>query len=165
KNIDELEKALVSFEKENSEIESGISHVIGDFIMWKTISDSRIPDDNNEATISSYGEVNEIQLNLEELTHYGDGKFGIHFCLEMEVYVTYYIYKPDYYMLREGSGHTLSISDHNDHYFEAEEDFNINVIGTAAFTIDSDSFDLADISESIINGTLEIDEVSAIELC
>jgi rRNA-processing protein FCF1 len=164
-NIDEIEKAIVSYEEETHDIGLHISNKIGEFILWESFNDNSIPDDNNEATISSYGEVKSIEVLSNELAHYGDGKFGIPFSLKIEVYGFYYIFKADYYMMRENNDFSLSVSDHNDHYFEVEDEFIVNVSGTAALTIDSTSFDLDDISESIINGSIEIDEVSEIKLC
>lgn len=62
-------------------MQSRISWVIGDYIIGSTILD-----DNNEATISSFGEVEDIELELDNLIYYGSGSVGIPFQLEIDVY-------------------------------------------------------------------------------
>ena len=166
-NIEDVKNAIIDFEKENREIELGVSDKIGESLMWQTIFDACVPDENNEATISSYGEVKDIEIDLDlaNIYYYGNGKFGFDFSLEMEVYGTYYINKSDYYMMELERDSIPAVSDHNDHYFEAEEDFQIKVEGMAALTIDINKFELKNISESILNCMLEIDHISKIELC
>ncbi|EGQ8118640.1 PIN domain-containing protein [Vibrio cholerae] len=153
-------KAINEFEENEAELQSRISRAIGDYIIGSVITDSTIPDDNNEATISSFGEVEDIELELDNLLYYGSGSVGIPFQLEIDVYAYFYIFKADYYAM----GYRLSVSDHNDHYFEAEDEFRVTVRGIATVKFDRDNLDFDDFSNSLDLESLIIDSVESIDL-
>ncbi|MCC3798592.1 PIN domain-containing protein [Vibrio parahaemolyticus] len=133
-------KAIHDFEENEGDLKSGISWEIGDYIIGSVIIDGTIPDDNNEATISSFGEVDSIELDLDNLLYYGSGSVGVPFELEIDVCAYYYIFKADYY----GMEFPPSVSDHNDHYFEAEDEFRVTVQGIATVKFDRDNLDFDD---------------------
>jgi len=164
-NLDAIEHAIESFENENNEISSNISNKIGEAIVWKSIEDSSIPDDNNEAIINGYDEAEYIELCFSELAYYGNGLFGIPFSVKIVVGAIYYIFKSDYYCMDSDREHVPSVSDHNDHYFEAEDEFEIIVKGTASIAIDRDNIDLEEFSECVDYDSIAIDEIDSIELC
>lgn len=152
---------IVKFEEHSGELASEVSSKIGDYVCGETIEDPSIPDDNNEAHISQFGDVNSITLDLNGMAYYGGGNVGIPFEVEMYVYAYYYIFKADYY----GLDNPPSVSDHNDNYFEAEEEFSVKVNGIASVMFDRDNIDLDDFSNTIKLETLEIDSIENIELC
>lgn len=158
-NIKEVIFALQEYENDSDVISSIISNNIGETIQWKTINDPAIPDDNNEATISGYYDAEDIEINFSELAYYGNGQFGIPFSLKIVVSVFYYIFKSDYYCLENAP----SVSDHNDHYFEAEDEFDVLVTGTVSITINRDKINLGKFSECIVS--IAIDKIDTIELC
>jgi hypothetical protein len=153
-------KAIHDFEENEAELQSGISGEIGDYIIGSVIIDGTIPDDNSEATISSFGEVDSIELELDNLLYYGSGSVGIPFQLDINVYAYYYIFKADYY----GMEFPPSVSDHNDHYFEAEDEFCVKVQGIATVKFDRDNLDFNDFSNSLDLKSLKIDSVESIDL-
>jgi len=163
-NLDSVQEALKVFEDESGEITAKISSDIGEKLMWRRIVHSSIPDDNNEASISGYYDPEGIELNFDYLTYFGSGEFGVPFELKIEVSATYYIFKSDYYALDVGGEHTPSVSDHNDHYFEAEDTFVINVMGTASITVDWSKFNPDDFSECVDFESIGIDEIEDISL-
>ncbi|SOD18713.1 hypothetical protein [Nitrosomonas ureae] len=57
------------------------------------------------------------------------------------------------------------VSDHNKHYFEAEEEFELCVSGLVAIEIDRDNINLDDMSLSINKEGFVIDEITDIKLC
>ena len=81
-NKEEIRLAIQNYENECGKISIMLSKDIGKAIMWKTIGDSSIPDDNNEATINGYDEAEDIEFDFTELAYYGNGQFGIPFMLE-----------------------------------------------------------------------------------
>lgn len=164
-NIGPIVDALEAHEEQEGEIHSFLSRCIGEEIMWGKISDPSIPDDNHEATINSYYDPENIELDFPHARYYGNGQFGIPFTLENTVIAFYYIFKSDYYCLDPDRENVPSISEHNDHYFEAEEEFNVKVTGLISITLDRDKIDVDEISECIVDGSINIDEVSEIELC
>ncbi|HDY7722567.1 TPA: hypothetical protein RQK05_004649, partial [Vibrio vulnificus] len=153
-------KAIHDFEENEGDLKSGISWEIGDYIIGSVIIDGTIPDDNNEATISSFGEVDSIELDLDNLLYYGSGSVGVPFELEIDVCAYYYIFKADYY----GMEFPPSVSDHNDHYFEAEDEFRVTVQGIATVKFDRDNLDFDDFSNSLDLDSLKIDSVESIDL-
>ena len=58
-----------------------------------------------------------------------------------------------------------SVTDHNDHYFEAEDEFEVIVTGTVSISIDRDNMKLDKFSECINQDLIAIDEIESIELC
>ncbi|AYQ56215.1 hypothetical protein MS2017_0472 [Bathymodiolus thermophilus thioautotrophic gill symbiont] len=159
--ISQLIEAIRQHEKKCREITNFISNNIGETIMWKTFTDQSIPDDNNEATISGYEEVEHIDLDFSEIRYYGNGQFGIPFNLTITVSAYYYIFKSDYYMISDEEHAPPSVTDHNDHYFEAEDEFKLNVVGLASISLNINNINLENISEYITK--YNIDEITDIE--
>lgn len=164
-NIGPTVDAIEQYENDNKEIMNFISNSIGEAIIWKTFSDPSIPDDNNEATVNSYGEGEDVELDFDEIGYYGNGQFGIPFNVKIIVLADYYIFKPDYYGMDPEREHVPSVTDHNKHYFEAEEEFELCVSGLVSIAVDRDNMNFDDFSESIVEESFEIDEITDIELC
>jgi len=164
-NIGSIVDAIEQYENDNSEIMNFIASNVGEYIVWKTFSDPSIPDDNNEATINSYGEAEDVELYFEDIAYYGDGQFGIPFDLKILVLADYYIFKSDYYCMDPEREHVPHVSDHNKHYFEAEEEFELCITGLVSIEIDRDNINLKDMSDSINEDDFVIDEITDMQLC
>lgn len=105
---------------------------------------------DGEATISSYSDGLNINLNLDKAIHYGENQFGFDFELEVEVFIDYYIDKSEYYMSLADHEHeprNVSIDDWNDHVFQAESDVNVAVKGTVSIKIDTSNVDFAELAK------------------
>ena len=133
-DVDESEESLVlDYCKNNlSELISRIGTVIPNFLAWKSITSDKIPDDNNEGTIVNSDEPNNINYDFSEVVYYGGGIIVIPCTFEVDVGVSYYLYKADYYAM----GKTLSVSDHSDHYYSVEESFRASVEALIRFEFD-----------------------------
>ncbi len=164
-NLERIESAIIEFENEYGEISIAISKEIGEKILWETISDPSIPDDNNEASINSYYEPEDINLDFTDISYYGGGNFGVPFTLKILVGAIYYIFKADYYCMDHDREHVPSVTDHNDHYFEAEDEFDIEVKGMATVSIDRDNIDYDDFGKCVNLESIGIDSIESIELC
>lgn len=164
-NLEKIESAITEYEYEYGEISIEINNNIGEKILWETISDPSIPDDNNEASINSYYEPEDISLDFTNISYYGAGNFGVPFTLKMLVGAIYYIFKADYYCMDHDHEHVPSVTDHNDHYFEAEDEFEVEVKGIATITIDRDNIDFDEFSKCVQDGSIDIDTIESIELC
>jgi hypothetical protein len=103
-------------------------------LAWKKVRHSAIPDDNNEATITMVGAADNVEYTFEETEHFGDGDLGIPFAATVECELNYYLYKSDYVSLPDDQ--EISISEWNDHYFEATQNFTISVAGYGNLMID-----------------------------
>lgn len=159
----ELIKQLVSkFENDFYEISMHISNQIGENLIDKTFNDYTILDDNHEATISGFYDPENIELLFDEMNYYGNGEFGIPFSLQINVVAYYYIFKSDYYI---SDDHSPSISDLNDHYFEAEDEFYVSVDGIISLHIDVENINLDEFEKSINIDSINIDDITNIERC
>jgi PIN domain len=118
---------LREYEEKNSELTAHLKRNGGEKLAWKTVVSPHIPDDNHEATITGCFDTNDIEFDFEDLYYFGAGKFGLPFSYRTTAYLTYYIFKLDYYSLDEDR--MPSVTDHNDHYYEAEEELDVRVTG------------------------------------
>ena len=58
-----------------------------------------------------------------------------------------------------------SVTDHNDHYYEAEDEFELSVEGVVSLRIDRENIVLDDLSESIDDESIKVDELNNIKVC
>lgn len=158
-NIGPIVDAIEQFDKETAEISSAIRSSLGEALMWKKIESYTIPDDNHEATISGYSDPEEVELDYGEAAYFGDGEFGIPFKVTLWVSGFYYLFKSDIY---RSEGRDVSLTDHNDHYYEAEEQFEVQILGLVKVICDRDELDPKGIDEAITSIT--IDSIEQIRL-
>lgn len=158
-----IKKAIRKFEKETGTISAVLNKDVGEKIVWSTLEDTPTLDENNEATINSYYEPKNIKINYDEMAYFGDGEFGIPFSLTIDVQAYYYIYKADYYS-HYGEGNGPSVTDHNDHYYEAEEDFNVAVKGAIKLSVIKDKLPKIKDFSFIDEKSIEIADISSVEI-
>lgn len=131
---------------------------------WRGIDDDPPGGEERNSCISGVGDVAEdkVQFQFEEIDYYGDDQVLLPFIVEeMEVYITYYIFKSDYW----GMENPPSVSDHNKHYFEAESDFTVRVNGLMTISVDSEAFDdmqIPDFDDVVMDIT--VGEIQSIKL-
>ncbi|MCW3656922.1 PIN domain-containing protein [Burkholderia cenocepacia] len=136
-NAAHIRAAVQKFEEETGVIRHAVESKVGESIMWKKIDGAAPLDDEGHATINGYGDVTDLELHWPDFAFFGDGEFGIPFSLEMTVQAYYYIFKADYYA-HFGNRRGPSVTDHNDHYYEAEDEFSIVVKGTVGVSVFKD---------------------------
>jgi hypothetical protein len=133
----------------------------GEKLTWKRLTDPSIPDDNNEAVVSMFGDVDEVEFDFDRMAEFGGGVLGLPFTFECEVSIIFYVFKSDYYLTDD---HAYSISDHNNHYFEAEAETAVRATGMLRIELPAEydkSKSLTDMEEDL---ELSIDEVVDISL-
>lgn len=153
KNLSSLREMIESSENEDGQIVGLIKRKGGKAIVWKTVRSRSIPDDNHEATITSYDDPDDINLDFDDLSYYGYGNFGLPFSFTTTVSIIYYIFKSDYFTLDEK--HIPSVSDHNDHYYEAEEEIEVEASGVVKISFDPTA--LKSLSSDNIDEHISID--------
>lgn len=153
KNLPTLHKLIREYENESLQIEILLRHESGKHLIWRKVHSRSIPDDNHEATITSHGDPEDLDLDFENISYYGHGKFGLPFTFSSTVSVIYYIFKSDFYTLDENR--IPSISDHNDHYYEAEEEIQVNVSGIVKLAFDPKA--LTSLTPENINNHMNMD--------
>jgi hypothetical protein len=165
KELDVIQKigpivdALEKLEEETSEFTAMVRGKIGEALMWKKIEAHSIPDDNHEASISGYSDPEDIELNFGEAAYFGGGEFGIPFSATLQVTGIYYLFKGDVYLAEERD---VRLSDHNDHYYEAEESFEVVVEGLVKVICNRDAIDPNEIDSAITD--VAIDSLGPVRL-
>ncbi|TXL68927.1 hypothetical protein [Zeimonas arvi] len=152
KNLPSIRDVIESYENEDGQIAHHLQHKGGEALVWKEVHSRSIPDDSHEATITGYCDPADIELDFSELSYYGYGEFGLPFTFLATVSITYYILKSDYFTLDDKN--LPSVSDHNDHYYEAEEDRQVRVSGIVKLSFDPTA--LKSISEENIGEHISI---------
>ncbi|WP_336951164.1 PIN domain-containing protein [Acinetobacter sp. AS167] len=166
KNLDYLQsistdliKFIRQFEQSDQSITSLLKHTIGESIVYKSVYGVPNSNEHNgEATITSYYDGNNININFDDPTHYGDDLIGFPFDLEIEVSIEYFISKSEYWAVAADDNFDdshLSIGDWNDHTYEVEEIVLIKVQGIVSIKIKKSEF-LNDEIKSM--SRLEIDD-------
>lgn len=165
KELDVIQKigpivdAMEKFEEATLEFTSTVRNKVGEALMWKKIESRSIPDDNYEATISGYSEPEDIELDFGDAAYFGGGEFGIPFKATLYVTGFYYLFKGDAY---RSEGRSVSLSDHNDHYYEAEEEFEVDVDGLVKISCNRDALDPGEIDAAITD--VSLDSIGSIRL-
>lgn len=161
-NITNTAKVLRDYEAEYTEFRSYVNRKGAEKIVWRTVHSSQIPDDNHEATISSYCDPEDVEVDFDGLSYFGSGQFGLPFEFRCTVEVIYYIFKSDYYCLDED--HMPSVTDHNDHYFEAEDEREVHVSGTLRLSFPIESIKTLAIETVDKHIDIGIDSIDAIDV-
>lgn len=161
-NLEVISEEIRGYEDETSELSFCLRMNGNSKLLWKKIYSSSIPDDDNEATITGYNEPEDIEFDFDALHYFGSGNFGLPFTYTTTVSACYYIFKADYYCLKEER--MPSVSDHNDHYFEAEEDFEVSVTGLLKLSVAQE--EIKNISAETLGELIsfEIDSIDSIRL-
>ncbi|MHC5729468.1 MAG: hypothetical protein ACYTXY_36160, partial [Nostoc sp.] len=148
-------------------IESAIESDLSDKLSGETVTSHLIPDDNNEGTIDEVGEIEEINLNLNNAEDY-DNYFVIPFSLRVDCQVTYFIYKADYYAMEDEDISILD-DDWNDHYFWAGQYYLLMVEGLVSVhpkleNIKSQTISDDEAYEILEDSQISIDSLTKVEI-
>jgi len=143
-----------------------VTHDIVDAIHGKTIRSGAIPDDNNEGIIQGVNDPHEISFYYESVEYYGGTDVGVRFEAYVECDVSYSIFISDYYALPDEKSAHMSISELNDHYYDAEENFTVKVTGTLSLTLNPEELRDENVGDNSLIQTikhsahsLEVDEL------
>jgi len=140
--------------------ESVIKDNIFDLLVDKELPSIEIPDDNHQASITGVEEPYDIGLEIEFPENNEDSLFIVRFTLTVECELSYLIYKPDFYTLDDEKINGISTSEWDDHYFDARENYNLNVEGIISVNIDSDLLESSLLSDRELLEFLEDSDIS-----
>jgi len=138
--IHELEESLYSnlFSFiESEKLKYTLCDAIEKELLYKTVIDESIPDDNKEGIIDWITNIHPIEFVKNEIIKFDTDIFTLSFSCEIDAYLEYYIFKSDYYSLDEDRIKGISINDWNDHYFQAEEEYSLICTGKLGLQFDS----------------------------
>jgi hypothetical protein len=148
---------------------AGLAHMVERDIVnalhGRTVYDSRIPDDNNEAMILSVGAPGNLTFDFLGVEYYGASELGVPFTTAVECMLSYAIFKADYVTMSEQKTKHISIGELNDHYFDAEEDYTVDVSGILSLTLDIERLQDDDLTDNDIDDLINDadDEVEILE--
>ena len=151
------------------EIRSAVDSQAVDVLDGKTVTGHEIPDDNNEATITSIGKSQNIEINARDAEYFGDGLFVIPVTFTNECLLNYAVFKSDFYCLPEDKIEQVSVSELNDHYYDAEEYYVLSVTASVVVNLESTEIESEDIgndrlAELAEEADISLDSVGEIEV-
>ena len=160
KNLAQHIKSVVAYSIESEIIKKS---------QGREIKSSNIPNDDHEASIISIGEINHLDLHVDQLTYNSSNVFIFPFSVKVESYLSYFIHKSDYCLLDDERTDRMSVSDLNDHVYSVEEEYLLALEGNMSITLDASVFQYADISdedliEAIENSQVDIDSIDKISI-
>jgi hypothetical protein len=129
----------------------------------KDVHSRRIPDDNNEGMIIAVGEPEDITFDFDEVEYYGAGEVGLPFEASVECTLNYAIFIADYYTLSDDEQTRISISERNEHYFDAEEEYVVEAKGTLSIKLDAEQLEQEDLADEDLTDVIS-DADYAIEI-
>lgn len=161
-NIDIIKSFLRT---ELNNIKSTVETLAGDSIADITIESYDSYSNDNQYDVSSYGDVNDVSLDLSELNYFGDGEFELPVEFEVEAGIEYYIDKSEYYSLT--AAESPYVTDWNDHVYLAESEEVLHAKGRLKITTSTES--LHDIifrngRGDISNFEITIDLIDSLEI-
>ena len=141
----ERAKATISMHQQSLEdmIENGIIGALDDM----TVHHSSIPDDNHEGLIYLVDAPLELSFDFNKIEYYGANELGVPFEAYVECTLNYAIFKADYYVLPDERAKQISITDRNEHYFDADEDYVVRTNGTLTLKLNLEQLETVDITD------------------
>lgn len=150
RSADNIKRLAVLLPTVKEKLEEEIGSAIVDALSDRDVEDPRIPDDNNEAVIIGVGEAEELEPDFENVEFYDEDVIGLQFELVTECTLNYAIFKADYYSLDDDKTEGISISERNDHYYDADEDYRVRVKGVLTLKLDGDKLSEEDLDDDAL---------------
>jgi hypothetical protein len=118
-----------------------LSKLIHDFayetLQGQSFTDSSIPVDNNEAIISAFGELEDLEVEWDKVEQYGPGWLVVPFRFESDTELELAVYRADTFGVPDWIH--VTIGDYEkDHYFEATAERRLAVMGYLSFRFTKD---------------------------
>ncbi len=150
-----------NIEKHQNQLHELLNKELEKELPYKEIIDESIKDDNCTGHISMHYGSDNMDFNYNTINFINDEMMTLDFSCEVEAGLEYYIFKQDYYCLDFEEQKRISISDHNKHYFEAEEVVQLSLSGKIAIKLD-DYSEIEDITKTLDNYELFLDNIESI---
>ena len=123
-----------------------------------------IPDDNSEGLVQLVDDPYSVTLQTEKAWDYGDGRMGLPFRALVGADIGFYVFAADYWGMDERESKGISVTQHNDHYLEAEKHFVLDVQGILVVQLDeerlaAEGLTALDLEEILVDSEVEVDNV------
>lgn len=148
---------------------SNINPLFEEELVGEEVTGSVIPEDNEEARILCINSLENLKIDKTEIQYYGGGEFIIPFHITIDARLNYAIFIAEYYCLPEEKAENISKSELNDHYYDAEEDYFLEIDGLIGIKIDENEFEQKELPEDEMEALFDdaefsIDEIKKIEV-
>lgn len=161
-NISTITQLLNEYEQTSGNLSSLVQHNASDKLVGQQVYSTTIPDDNHEAMINGFYNPEDVEIDFDSIHYYGGGEFGIPFSFRETVTIIYYIFKHDYYALDHNAA--PSVTDHNDHYYEAEDEISVEVSGVIKASFNPATIGTLTIDTVEEHICLSIDSITSIDV-
>lgn len=145
-----MERASDLLKNVKHQLKDAVNNKIDSALHGKTVTDPRIPDDNNEGMIYMINEPSKVDFDFDKVEYYGESEMGIPFDAVTECTLNYAIFKGDYFVMDEERLAHISLGDRNEHYFDADEDYPIRATGTLQIKLDQEKLSNDEITDEEI---------------
>jgi len=146
---DKFEELKQFIGKNDTTLMLHISKSLTNEIIYKEVYSKTIPNDDHLASIIAIDEPEILYLNINNIFYLGDKKIAIPFSSKLDATLEFAIYKSDYYAY----DYDFSITDLNEHYYEAEIDKTLLLNGLAVLEIS-----IKDLNELLLKDSID-DEI------
>jgi hypothetical protein len=153
---------------DHSRVQEAVEEALMDQLSGRAVSSDDIPEDNHEATISSIEGLISLGLDRHELRYFGEGVFTVPFAARVEALLEYAIFMGDYYTLHDDKSAGIHVEPWNDHYFLAEEHYELIVEGTVAIdlgrAIEEEKVTEEGVARLMAAAAIRVDEVTEVSV-
>ena len=165
-NFTQLCKLFIS---ERHLLEKTIERDILDSLLYVEVVSDAIPGENGKGMITSVDELQETEFRIEDITYYGDGIGVIPFKIELICGIDFSIFKSDYTIMSDKESEGISVSELNEHFFEANKEFTLYVSGnlsieTSINVLEQEDPSEQDLTETAESNSVRIDEINEIDI-
>jgi hypothetical protein len=163
-----IARAKRIFPKNESALQTMLESDLVDALKNRTVHDSSIPDDNGEGLIMEVGCPEDLTFDFDSIEFYGGSEIGIPFTTTVDCELNYAIFNGDYFTLSEEKLAKISISERNEHYFDADETYPIKVTRTLSVELETKILENSratdeDVEQAILSGMHDV-EVTEMEV-
>lgn len=125
------------FREVSPSVEAAIEDAIGEAVTHSEVTSHIFPSDNQDATITAYGSMTDLQIDFDGLEVISErvALISVECCLE-DCLLNLYIFKSDFWAGDYNEHFSVSECDWNDHYLEAQTELNVNVSAVLAVELE-----------------------------
>jgi len=131
------EEVIKFLSKQNKFLSKLVHDFAYDTLSGQTFSDSSIPVDNNEAIISSLGQIEDLTIDWDKVERPGPGWLAVPFQFESDADLDLAVFRSDTFAVPDWIHVTIGDFE-EDHYFEASAERRLRVTGYLSFLYTKD---------------------------
>jgi hypothetical protein len=112
-----------------------LNEALSEALLWQSIKHQDIPDDNQEGIISLVYETSHVYYGWDATLDFGPGLIALPFETVVPVTISFMVFRGDAFGVPDGVAIDFTELA-SDHYYEAEADIDVEVLGLASIRFD-----------------------------